>query len=157
MSGIANTQVRAVADASEGCVLATVEIAAPPARVFRALASTEVTGWWVRPGIFDTREWTGDVRPSGRWQAAGAAHGRPYALEGEFLTIDAPRALAHTWHGVGAPGAPTTVTYRLEASNGGTHLTLKHAGFASREACEAHCVGWETSLERLAELLTRDP
>ena len=63
---------------------------------------------------------------------------RPYGLEGEFLEIDAPRTLMHTWHGIGAPGAPTTVTYLLEASGPGTRLTLRHAGFASREACHNH-------------------
>ena len=37
-------------------------------------------------------------------------NGQPFILEGEFLKIDPPRKLVHTWHGVGTPGAPTTVT-----------------------------------------------
>ncbi len=61
---------RAAADLSEGLVLATVEVKAPPERVFRALASEEVTRWWVRPGVFDTRRWSGDVRRGGRWRAS---------------------------------------------------------------------------------------
>jgi hypothetical protein len=32
----------------------SVEVAASPERVFRALASNEITEWWVRPGVFDT-------------------------------------------------------------------------------------------------------
>ena len=153
MSSETRARARAVADPTEQHLLAAVEIAASPERVFQALTSAEVTSWWVRPGVFDTREWTGDVRPGGRWEASGAARGRPYALEGEFLTIEAPRTLVHTWHGVGAPGRPTTVTYLLEEVAGGTRLTLRHAGFAWRESCESTRVGWETSLERLAELL----
>ena len=31
-----------------------------PERVFQALASNEISEWWLRPGVFDTREWTGD-------------------------------------------------------------------------------------------------
>ena len=29
--------------------------------MFRALCSREICDWWVHPGVFDTREWTGDV------------------------------------------------------------------------------------------------
>jgi uncharacterized protein YndB with AHSA1/START domain len=83
MSGIASTHARAVADLAEGAIVAAVEIAATPERVFRAIASGEVTQWWVRPGIFDTREWTGEVRRGGRWRAAGVTRGQPYVQGGE--------------------------------------------------------------------------
>jgi uncharacterized protein YndB with AHSA1/START domain len=157
MGGHAERRTPAVAEANGERILATVEIAASPERVFRALTSSEVTAWWVRPGVFDTREWAGDVRPGGRWRASGLAGGRAYSLEGEFLRVDSPRTLVHTWHGVGAPGAPTTVTYSLQDRGAGTHLTLTHAGFTSPEACENTRAGWETSLQRLAELLGRAP
>ena len=62
MSGVENSRASAVADLAEGQILASVEIAASPERVFRALVSKEVCEWWVRPGVFNTREWTGDVR-----------------------------------------------------------------------------------------------
>ena len=147
---------RAVADLAAGRILATVEIAVPPERVFKALTSKEVLGWWVRPGVFDTREWTGDVRVGGRWRASGIGRGQPYSLEGEFLEIDPPRKLVHTWHPVGSPGPPSTVTYVLEpAANGGTRLTLHHTGMTSRDASMANAMGWETSLVRLGEILVR--
>src|SRR5438477_8747964 len=93
---------RAVADLTDGQILATVEIAAPPERVFQALASKEIVQWWVRPGVFDTREWTGDVRVGGRWRTSGIARGEPYTLEGEYLEVDPPRKLVHTWQRPGA-------------------------------------------------------
>jgi uncharacterized protein YndB with AHSA1/START domain len=155
MGGTGQSRARAAADLAEGCILASVEVGAPPERVFRALASNEVVSWWVRPGVFDTRKWDGDVRPGGRWQASGIGGGKPYALEGEFLEVDPARRLVHSWHGVGAPGAPTTVTYVLEPFDGGTRVTLRHSGFTSREVCANTCIGWETSFERLAELLAR--
>jgi uncharacterized protein YndB with AHSA1/START domain len=153
MPGINGNQARAVADTENGQLLASVEIAAPPERVFRALASTQITQWWVRPGVFDTREWTGDVRVGGRWRAAGMTRGQAYVQEGEFLDIDSPRMLVHTWDGAGQQGAPSTVTYVLEPVDTGTRLTLRHAGFASREMCKAFAAGWETSFDELARLL----
>jgi uncharacterized protein YndB with AHSA1/START domain len=153
MSSIKNSTARAVADLVEGYILASAEIAAPPNRVFRALASREILDWWVRPGVFNTQEWTGDVRVGGRWGASGVGGGRPYALEGEFLEVDPPRKLAHNWHGVGAPGGPTTVRYLLEPLDGGTRITLRHSGFTSRDTCNNTAIGWETSFERLAQIL----
>ncbi len=134
---------------------ATVDLAARPERVWEALASDEITGWWVRPGVFDTREWTGDVRPEGTWRGSGIFRGEPYTIEGQFLEVDPPRALSHTWHPVGAPIAATsTVSYLLEPLDGGTRVTLTHGPFASAEATEGNAIGWQTSFERLAELLS---
>jgi len=147
------SQAKAVADHASGTVHAMVEIAAPPERVFRALASQEIVDWWVRPGVFDTREWSGDVRVGGRWQASGMARGEPYALEGEFLEVDPPRKLVHTWQRVGFPVAPTTVTYRLEPIAGGTRLTLTQSGFTVPAMMEDFSTGWDTSFARLVELL----
>jgi len=153
MSRINDTRARAVADLREGLILASVEVAASPERVFRALASNEITEWWVRPGVFDTREWTGDVRAGGRWRASGMTRGEPYVQEGEFLEVESPRWLVHTWEGAGKPGVPSTVTYLVEPIDGRTRITLRHLGFASRDMCSAFAIGWETSFERLAEIL----
>jgi uncharacterized protein YndB with AHSA1/START domain len=153
MSDTHHIGARAVADLPERQLLAAVEIAAAPERVFRALASNEITDWWVRPGVFDTREWAGDVRVGGRWRASGMTRGQPYVQEGQFLEIELPRMLVHTWDGAGAPGTPSTVSYVLEQIDGGTRLTLRHSGFASRDVCNAFAIGWETSFARLAEIL----
>ena len=69
------------------------------------------------------------------------------------MEIDAPKKLVFTWHSGGAPGRPTIVTFLLERIDGGTRLTLEHVGFAAPDWCMNTCLGWETSLERLAELL----
>ena len=144
---------RAVADLAEGEILASVEVAAAPERAFRALASQDIVNWWVRPSVFDTREWAGDVRVGGHWEASGMGGGRPYTLGGAFLEVEPPRRLVHTWYPAGAPAAATTVAYLVEATNAGTRITLRHSGFGSREVCSNTCIGWETSFERLADLL----
>jgi len=144
---------RAVADLAEGLVIATVEVPATPERVFEALASSDVCRWWVRPGVFDTREWSGDVRPGGGWRATGVGGGRPYALEGEFIEVDRPRRLLHTWTLSGAPEATTNVEYLLEPADGGTRVTLRQSRFAGRGSGGATALEWETSFEELARML----
>jgi len=148
---------RAAADLAEGLILATVEVEASPERVFDALASQEITTWWVRPGVFDTRSWSGEVRVGGAWRASGMARGQSYTLEGEFTEVDRPHVLVHTWRAVGAPGAPTVVRYRLEKVDRGTRITLRHSGFSSRETCLNTYIGWETSLEQLIKVLMARP
>lgn len=143
--------VHAIADAAAGEIVATVEIAAPPERVFEALTSEDIAGWWVRPGVFDTTEWTGDVRVGGRWRSAGLARGRPYVLEGEYLAVEPPRRLIHTWHLAGTPQAHSTVEFLLDPIPGGTRITLRHSGITSRDSCMANLAGWETSFAKLIE------
>jgi uncharacterized protein YndB with AHSA1/START domain len=152
----AASPARAVADLAAAKILASVEVATDADRAFRSLASPEITSWWLRAGVFDTREWSGDVRPGGRWHASGVGRGKPYELEGEFTEVDAPRKLAHTWQAAGAPGARTVVTYLLEPTTNGTRITLRHDGFNSRETCEVTAMGWETSFQHLADLLARE-
>jgi len=148
-------RVEAGADAEGRMAVASVDLAAPPERVFQALASDEITRWWVRPGVFDTREWTGELRVGGAWRGAGMFRDQPYALDGEYLEIDRPRRLVHTWRTVGSNAAASTVTYQLEPMEGGTRLTLTHGPFGSAQALEGNSIGWRTSFEALAGLLYR--
>ncbi len=147
------THARAVADVIDGLVVASVEIARAPERVFQALTSQEIIEWWVNPGVFDTREWSGDVRVGGRWRASGIARGAAYVLEGEFLEVDPPRKLVQTWHRAGTPDAPSTVTYLLEPIAGGTRLTVRHTDIATPELRNNMSAGWRTSCDRLSEIL----
>lgn len=150
----ASTTARA--DFARGEVSASALLPATPERVFRALTSAEICDWWVRPGVFDTREWRGDLRVGGRWEAAGIGGGQPYQLEGEYLEIEAPARLVHTWKAVGAPGNPATVTYRLAPEGNSGRLTIDHTGLMVEEICEKTRAGWETSLTRLAEILAEE-
>jgi hypothetical protein len=77
MNDLKSEVARAVADVVERELLGSVGVPAPPERVFRALASKEITQWRVRAGVFDTREWTGDLRVGGRWRASGIVRATP--------------------------------------------------------------------------------
>jgi uncharacterized protein YndB with AHSA1/START domain len=138
---------RAIADLEQGTILAQVEIAAPPARVFKALTdSAEVMRWWGSPELYTTTSWRAELRPGGTLRAEGVgADGVAFAIDGEILEVDPPRKLVHTWKADFDGGHVTTVSYRLEALDaGGTRLTLRHTGFAGRaESCASHGQGWE--------------
>lgn len=152
MNDMRQGAARAEVDASGTSLSASVLLAAAPERVFQAVASHEITRWWVRPGVFDTRECTIDLRAGGRWRATGVSRGQPYVAEGAVLSVDAPHGFVQTWDGVGTPAAPCTLTWVLERVGVGTRVTLTQAGFASPMACREFAAGWVTSFERLAEL-----
>jgi sigma-70-like protein/activator of Hsp90 ATPase-like protein len=75
------------------------------------------------------------VRPGGAGRAAGTSRGQPYVQEGEYVEVELPHKLVHTWDGAGKPDAPSIVTYLLERSEKGTRLTLRQTGFISHDVC----------------------
>jgi uncharacterized protein YndB with AHSA1/START domain/uncharacterized protein YciI len=142
-------EARAVADLAQGTIIAVVEIAAPPERVFRALTDpAEVVAWWGSPDTYQTTEWRSDLRVGGAWSAAGrGADGAPFTVGGEFLVVEPPHRLVQTWNPKWAEGVTTTVHYRLDAIPGGTRVTVRHEGFGGHAAvCERHSRGWELVL-----------
>ncbi len=137
---------RAVADLEKGTILATVEIKAPIERVFRAVTSDEITRWWGSPELYQSTSYKADLRVGGRWRTEGrGADGSAFHVEGEFLEIDPPRKVVHTWNPVWDPNTHgTRVTWLLEPIEGGTRLLVRHEGFgpAARESCRGHEDGW---------------
>jgi uncharacterized protein YndB with AHSA1/START domain len=146
-------KARAAADLSSGFILACVEIAASPQRVFAALTSADVIQWWVRPGVFDTRTWDGDVQPGGRWRTSGVGPRGPYVLGGTYTEVKPPERLTHTWEDPERPNVVSTVAYCLERTEAGTRITLRHEGVRPELVCANTCAGWETSLAGLNEML----
>lgn len=140
---------RAIADVTSGTIFATVEIAAPPERVFTALTSAaDVVKWWGSDDTYRTAEWTMPLEPGAPWRASGkGADGTPFSVEGEIVEVDAPRKLVWTWRPLWDGGHTTTITYRLEPIEGGTRVSMRHEGFGDRhESCRGHGEGWERVL-----------
>ncbi len=135
---------RAIADLDAGTILATVEIAASPDRVFKALCSEEIADWWGSPQTYHVTRWTGDLRVGGHWKSVGkGADGHEFEVGGEFLEIDPPHRIVHSWKPSWSPDSATTVSYRLQAIEGGTRITVAHTGFTEAESCANHASGWE--------------
>ena len=155
MTQALETRARAMADLARGSILASVEIAAAPERVFRALSSEEIVRWWGSSETYRTTRWTGEVRVGGAWRAEGTgANGESFRVEGTYLEVDPPRRLVQTWRYSWGGGGETTLSYELEPIAGGTRLRLRHEGFPPHsEACSGHATGWERVLGWLTEYL----
>jgi len=149
MTALRQGPARAVADVTQGMLLATIDIAAPPHRVFRAVTSEELTRWWGSEETYRTTAWTGDVRVGGVWRTEGiSANGKPFSVNGEFLVVDPPNELVQTWrYDWGPADNVTTITWRFDAIDGGTRVTVRHEGFGdAHAACAEHALGWEQVL-----------
>lgn len=144
----------AIADVKRGTILATVDIAAPPQRVFRAVTTDELTRWWG----FGVARYTGDIRVGGAWRTEGVAvDGQPFVVHGEFLEVDPPRKLVQTCHHWEPRGLVTTYGWQFESAGGGTRVTVRHNGFGeAQESCAEHALGWEQVLDQLARHLAAE-
>lgn len=143
---------RAVADVEQGVILARVDIQASPDRVFRAITTSELTRWWGADDLYRTTRFTIDLRPGGAWRSEGlGADGSAFSVSGEVVAVEAPHTLVQTWSPDWDPGPPTTITWRIEAIETGSRVTIRHTGFEGRaQSCEGHAGGWERVLGWLA-------
>lgn len=149
---------RAVADGGGGMIIATVEVPAPPERVFRALTTSEVERWWGHPGFYRQEEWKADLRLCGEWSVTVRfADGSTNGGAGEFAEIDPPHKLVMTRKFEKHPllgTRETTITYRLEPVANGTRVTVRDEGFIGRsEAAYGNAEHWERVLGWLQSYL----
>lgn len=155
-SGAATKLVpKTVVDATSGVLLASVEIASSPNRVFDALMTSEVERWWKLGGVYHLRDWRVDLKVQGRWSVTVELHDGQHCNEwGEICEVDAPEKVVLTRRFGANPflgERQTTLTYRLEPSVYGTLLTLKEEGFVGRpEAARGNAENWEKVLGWLA-------
>lgn len=143
-------------------VVVELFIAAPPARVFQAITDpTQTSQWWGQKGMYRITEAKTDLRPGGQWASHGVGEdGKPFGVEGEYLEIDPPRLLVHTWKPSYSDLRNTVVRWELEARDAhglhhqsphrlgtGTLVRVRHSGFAGNtESCKAHGEGWKLVL-----------
>lgn len=146
---------------NQNAVIAEIFIAAPPARVFQAISDpTQLPKWWGQDGLYHVTQSTMDVRPGGKWRSDGVgADGKMFYVEGEYLEVDPPRKLVHTWVGSYDP-TKTVVYWELEPqtvhslqssgprkSGTGTLVRVRQEGFAGNvESAKGHGEGWKRVL-----------
>ena len=146
--------MRALANVDGGVIKAEIEIAAPPDRVFRSLTDpAELEAWWGSDELYRTTEWTIDLRPGGKWSTvAFGADGSRMTVDGEYLEVDPPRRLLHTWRPSWDDYAETTVRYDLVPTATGTRVLVTHTGFGDRaEQAAGTGEGWTRVLEWLGQ------
>lgn len=109
----------------------TVDIAAPPERVYRALTDPRELGAWFQVDI------EGDIRAGGEvWMTSTQPAHAGLRFQVRFVELIPAHRVVWEWH----PGEPdasadaaaeprTVVTFVLEPSARGTRLTLSETGF----------------------------
>ena len=140
---------RAVADVETGIILASLDVALPPQRVFRAFtAASEIEHWWGASDVYRMTNWVADFRVGGRYTVVVVRpDGHTYPASGTFLTIEAPHRLVHTrkyeWDHPTLGQRETTIAYRFDPIGTGTRITVRHEGFAGCDgAAYEHAEGW---------------
>jgi len=147
-------------------ILAEVFIAAPPERVFEAIADPkQLTQWWGQKGVFHVVETKSDLRTGGRWSYEGVGpNNTPFHMEGEYVEVDPPRVLVQTRRADWVGDFETIVRWELEPREvhglhgSGTHkvgtgtlVKVRQSGFAGHvEQAKSHHAGWSASLDWLA-------
>ncbi|HEY7353893.1 MAG TPA: SRPBCC domain-containing protein [Terriglobales bacterium] len=152
-------------------VLAEIFIAAPPARVFEAIADPKQRAqWWGMKGGFHVTESSSDLRVGGKWSNEGIGpNGAPFHMEGEYVEIDPPRLLVQTRTADFVGKFQTIVRWELEPREvrelhgGGTHkvgtgtlVKVRHSGFGGHlDQAKSHYAGWSASLGWLKDFVER--
>jgi len=146
----------------KNAVVAEIFIAAPPARVFQAISDpAQLPKWWGQSGLYHVTNSRMDVRPGGKWRSDGmGADGQAFYVEGEYLEVDPPRLLMHTWKGSYSGPLTTVVRWELEPqtvnvlhpsgpkkSGTGTLVRVRQEGFQGDGAnATDHGEGWKRVL-----------
>jgi len=130
---------------------------APRALVFAAWTQPEHLARWWGPQGFVNIAWQMDVRPGGAWfRRMRSPEGTLFIKRGVYREVMPPERLVFTYVNEaanGTQGHETLVTVTFEEQGARTRLTLRHTGFESVEARDAHRGGWSSCMERFAEYL----
>ena len=131
---------------TETMVERELAIDASPETVWEFLVDPEKLASW-----FGSQAWL-DPRPGGQYRVDVIGG---HIASGEFVELDPPRRLVHTfgWESEGGrensvpPGA-STIEFELEPSGAGTLLKFRHYGLPGSEAAASHAHGWDHYLSR---------
>ena len=146
----------------QDAIVAEIFIAAPRERVFQAISDPAQTSqWWGNKGLYRVTGGHAEVRVGGTWLSEGVgADGTKFHVNGEYLEVDPPKLLVHTWKSSYDPGLNTTVRWELESQGvhtlqqsgphkmgTGTLVRIHHTGFAGNyQSAASHGEGWKRVL-----------
>jgi uncharacterized protein YndB with AHSA1/START domain len=127
-------------------IISEIDIAAPPDRVFDAIANPET----VRRRTPQFSVYEMDLRVGGKWRMEMRVP-KPHRgvsvikHDGEVLEYDPPRLLVFTWFANfhDDPKHRSIVRWELTPTKSGTHVKVTHSGLASEaNALKDYAGGW---------------
>ena len=124
-----------------------------------AIDASPETVWQFLVDPAKATKWMGmtaslDARPGGEYRVEVIPE---HIARGEFVQVEAPRRLVHTWGwepdaqgeaNVVPPGS-STIEIELIPNGDGTTLRFTHRDLPSAEAAQSHAHGWDHYFERL--------
>ena len=132
---------------------------APPERVYRAFLDADALAKWLPPHGFTGRVHELDARVGGRYRMAFThfGTGQSHAFGGEYLELVPNARIRHTdtFDDPNLPGVMET-TISLRAVFCGTELEVVQQGIPQAIPVEACYLGWQESLQLLAQLVEAD-
>ena len=135
-----------MASTTEGtAVVREIMIAASPETIWKFLVDPAAAVRWM--GVSASL----DPRAGGRYRVEVLPGD---VATGEFVELDRPRRLVHTWgwespSGSVPPGS-TRVAFDLIPRDEGTLVRVTHSGLPHAAAADRHARGWDHYLSRLA-------
>jgi uncharacterized protein YndB with AHSA1/START domain len=114
--------------------------------VFEAWTTDEFDRWFAAPGTVIMKP---QVDTAYFFEARHEGERHPHY--GRFLKLEPDRLVQMTWlTAAGTKGAETVITIELTPrDDGGTELTLTHAGFSDDESRKGHEAAWPAGLKQL--------
>lgn len=152
------TMTAAITTADQDAIVCEIDIAAPPARVFRALTEPAELATWFGNPTCPVKTWQMDARKGGRYgyqtaQGSVVVNGvSAFECHGEILEFEPPRLLVYSWiaNWHDDKQRATIVRWELTSAGKGTHLTVTHSGLAQEAvAREDYRGGWPGAVEAL--------
>ena len=131
-------------------------LTAPPSRVYKAFLDADAMAKWLPPHGFTGKVHHIDVKVGGTYKMSftNFSNGQSHSFGGEYLELVPDKRIRHTdrFDDPGMPGEMTT-TIDLKAVSVGTELSVLQEGIPDVIPTEACYLGWQESLELLAQLV----
>jgi uncharacterized protein YndB with AHSA1/START domain len=128
--------------------------AAPRERVFRAWTEPAVLEKWFKPMGLTITVAALELSVGGEYRfKLHGPDGSDTDIAGTYLEVDPPARLVFTWVTQATRGEQTVVTVDFVERDGLTEVQLTHDRLADEAMILAHQSGWESCIDRVAEVL----
>jgi uncharacterized protein YndB with AHSA1/START domain len=146
-------ETRPVAEADDRTLVITRIFDAPPALVFQVWTDRTHVLNWLGPRDYPAVSFEHDFRVGGAWRAClrSLDGSRTLWQGGVYREIQAPSRLAYSFAWDDSP--ETLITVDFLAQDGETRVIFTQTPFETAERREGHRVGWNSSFDRLRDLV----